>query len=88
MSQSRCFCFPLKTHTWNKSFPHRRSVFAVYWTGHLAAALLKKNWIFPAVRDQRWCRPSTRRLQMDPDHCRFHGKGGGAYIRGKVHIRK
>ena len=63
----------------NKFFPHRRSSsVAVYLIGHLAAALLKKTlWIFPAVRDQQWCRPSTRRLQMDRDHCRFHGGGGG-----------
>ena len=34
-----------------------------------------KVWIFPAVRDQRWCRPSTRRLQMDPK--------GGLMFEGK-----
>ena len=65
----------------NKSFPHRRSSsVAVYLISHLAAALLeikKKNelWIFSAVRDQRWCRPFTRRLQMG-------AKGGGLIFEG------
>ena len=67
----------------NKSFPHRRSSsVAIYLTGHLAAALLKKKfWIFPAVRDQRWCHPSTRRLKMDRDDCHFHR--GGFIFEGK-----
>ena len=70
----------------NKSFLHCRSLsVAVYLTGHLAAALLEEKksqlWIFPTVYDERWCRPSTRRLQMDRDHCQ--GGGGGLIFEGK-----
>ena len=78
-----------RAHTNNKSFSHHRSSsVAVFLTDHLAAALLKKKfWIFPAVRDQRWCRPSTRRLQVDRDHFHFHRGGGGLYSRESAYSK-
>ena len=78
MSRSRCFCFPLKTYTHGTTSPcstaDRRLLPSTWQVISLPLFWRKisKLWIFPAIRDRRWCHPSTRRLQM--------GVKGGLYI--------
>ena len=77
MSQSRCFCFPLKTYTHRTTSPFPTADRRLLHRSSRCRSFGEKNsklWIFPAVRDQRWCRLSTRQLQMDRDRCRFHSE--------------
>ena len=82
MSQSRCFCFPLKTYTHGTTSPFSAADHRLLLsTWQVISLPLFWRKIFPAVCDQQWCRLSSQRLQMDRDHCHFHR--GGLIFEGK-----
>ena len=72
----------------NKSFPHRRSSsVAVYLISHLAAALLEIKKKTSSGYFPRYV--TNDGVVLSHGDCKWGRRGGGgAYIRGIVHIRK